>query len=128
MARIANDPRTPVLVVDDDPALRTMMTEALDADGYAVQAADSGAHALELLRRQRPAVIILDLMMPVIDGWAFIESYRDVARAEIPIVAVSAAMSPRSVECLRWLGVQASLAKPFDLGELLERVAEAVEA
>ena len=115
-----------VLVVDDEACMRDLVVDVLQAEGYAVGAADNGQHALEYLQRGRPDAIVLDLMMPVLDGWAFMEAYREVAGAEIPVIGVSAAMSPRVAERLGQLGVQACLAKPFEITDLLAYVARAV--
>ena len=118
--------RRHVLIVDDEPPLRDIMAEALIAEGYGVETCDHGAHALELLRRDRPDVIVLDLMMPVLDGWAFIEGYRDVAGADIPIVSVSAAMNRTVAERLKDLGVRICLAKSFDIEALIGAVQHAI--
>jgi chemosensory pili system protein ChpA (sensor histidine kinase/response regulator) len=115
-----------ILVVDDEPALREITAEILAAEGYQVRTAANGREALDRVREDRPAVIVLDLMMPVLDGWAFIESYREMAGGDIPIVGVSAVLTPAAAERLRQLGVRVCLAKPFDLGELLECVARLV--
>src|SRR5690242_4103130 len=103
------------------------MSDALQAEGYDVDAAENGAEALRYLALRRPDVIVLDLMMPVVDGWVFIESYRKVAGATIPIVSVSAGMNPHILQQLEQLGVRMTLAKPFDIQLLLERVEEALQ-
>jgi CheY-like chemotaxis protein len=115
-----------VLVVDDEAALRDVMAEVLAGEGYLVATADNGVQALERLREWRPDVIVLDLMMPILDGWAFTETYREVAGANIPIVGISANMTPAAVERLQQLGVRICLAKPFDLAELLDCVGRLV--
>jgi len=115
-----------ILVVDDEPQLRMLVARALAAEGYAVRTAEDGAQALELVRTYQPDVIVLDLMLPVLDGWTFITRYRQVADAEIPIVVVSALMDSAVAERLQRLGVRFCLAKPFDLGALLDCVAEAL--
>ena len=111
-----------VLVVDDEPWLRNVISEALAEEGYDVSTAENGAQALSWLRRRRPDVIVLDMMMPVLDGWTFIEGYREIAGADIPIVGTSAAMTPESARRLQALGVSMCLPKPFDLAELLDCV------
>jgi CheY-like chemotaxis protein len=108
-----------VLIVDDEPALREIIAEALATEGYRVTTAVDGARALEHLGETRPDLIVLDLMMPVLDGWAFIEAYRAIAEDEIPIIGVSANLSPQVAARLRNLGVRVCLAKPFDLDELI---------
>jgi CheY-like chemotaxis protein len=104
-----------VLVVDNEPTLREIIADALNAEEYRVTTAGNGAEALERITNERP-----DLMMPVLDGWAFIESYRALAGAEVPIVSVSAVMSDPVAERLQQLGVRVCLTKPFDIAEFLE--------
>ena len=112
-----------VLVVDDEPALREVMADALVGEGYVVTTAGNGAEALQGIKEEQPDLIVLDLMMPVLDGWAFIESVRASASTEVPIVSISAVMSNVVAERLRRVGVRVCLTKPFDLAEFLESVA-----
>src|SRR5688572_8117033 len=84
---------TDVLIVDDDVDLRQTIVEALTVVGYRVDEAANGAEALEVLGRRRPALVLLDLMMPVMDGWQF--RFRQQQRADlaqIPVVLLSAAV------------------------------------
>ena len=112
-----------VLVVDDEPPLREIMADALTAEGYRVTTAGNGAEALERLADDRPDLIVLDLRLPVLDGWTFIDRFRALAGAEVPIISVSAAMSQLTADHLRQLGVRVCLSKPFDLADFLEGVA-----
>ena len=77
-----------VLVVDDDPLIRDTMTEILEESGYRVATAAHGKDALHLLRRgPRPDAIILDLMMPVMDGWQFLDAKAsDQAISMVPVL------------------------------------------
>ena len=112
-----------VLVVDDDPSIRDLLAEELRYRGYSVITARNGSEALDRLHVMMPDVIVLDLMMPVMDGWTFVERYRDRAgRRPVPIIAVSAAGDlPPGYEAL---GVAAFLRKPFDLNELANCIAQ----
>lgn len=108
-----------VLVVDDDPTISATVAEALREDGYAVDVAENGAVALQKVRQIRPAVVLLDLMMPVMDGWTFLEQCRaDPHCAESRIVVLSAAHRSST----RRLNADAFISKPFDLGTLLDTV------
>src|SRR5207245_3461784 len=79
-----------VLVVDDDPDIRELLFTALEDEGFEVVPAANGQEALAIIRTFHPDVIILDLMMPVMDGWQFVKEMR--ARDEdIPLVLLSAA-------------------------------------
>jgi two-component system, chemotaxis family, chemotaxis protein CheY len=116
-----------VLVVDDERSMRELLSDVLEAEGYAVQVAENGQRALEILASSRPDVVVLDLMMPVLDGWAFMERYRDIAGVEIPIIGVSAVLTPPVADELRGGGVRACIPKPFDVGDLVDSVSSAVQ-
>jgi CheY-like chemotaxis protein len=80
-----------ILVVDDDPALRELLRRLLEREGYAVQEAENGRAALERLREAPPGLILLDLMMPEMDGFDFVAAVRaDKAWRTIPIIVVTA--------------------------------------
>jgi two-component system, chemotaxis family, chemotaxis protein CheY len=103
-----------VLVVDDDPGIRDILGSALQDDGYEVREAVHGADALEVLAEWPPDVILLDLMMPVMDGWTFRARQLELAGAShIPVVVLSAAHE--ATRQARIMGAAAVMAKPFDL-------------
>jgi CheY-like chemotaxis protein len=110
-----------LLVVEDEPLLRELLTLVLTEEGYKVQAAENGTVALQLLEAWRPRVILLDLMMPPLDGWAF----RAVQLAhpelrDIPVIVISAAYDVKRQAAL--LGASACLPKPYDLETVLRAV------
>jgi DNA-binding response OmpR family regulator len=110
-----------VLVVEDDQSLRDVITEALQEDGYLVDSAKNGQAGLELARHSPPDLVILDLMMPQMNGEQFCSVVRQIERlASGPIIVVSAARAADDIG-LR-LGATASLRKPFDLFELTRHV------
>lgn len=110
--------RPRVLVVDDDDALAESLRGALSDEGYAVATARHGAAALELIAIHEPALLIVDLRMPIMDGRSFIEQYRRVAKRPRPIVVLTGARDGR--EAAEALGADAFVAKPFDLAKLTE--------
>ena len=112
---------TRVLVVDDDATIRSVMAELLESEGYVVDTAADGVHALQHVRDAQPAAILLDLMMPVLDGWGFIDACRQQRLClGVPVVVMSAAHGLQEIaRRLKQLGVRAVLAKPFDLVELI---------
>ena len=114
-----------VLVVDDDPDIRELLFTALEDDGFEVVPAANGQEALAIIATFRPDVIVLDLMMPVMDGWQFARELR--ARDEdIPIVLLSAARDLRTHA--KALSAAEIIEKPFDLSELLPKIARVASA
>ncbi|MGI9146993.1 MAG: response regulator transcription factor [Chloroflexota bacterium] len=112
-----------VLVVDDDPAIRGLVAEALEGDGYVVDLAANGREALDAMRANRPATVILDLMMPVMDGFSFLEACQhERLCADVPIVVISAAHD--LLRRVHALPANACIAKPFDLDDLVRTVGQ----
>ena len=109
----------PILVVDDDPEILAMLRDFLEGEGFAIRTATNGAEALEALEDVAPALILLDMRMPVLDGWAFAAQLRE-REVAYPIVVMTAAESAR-----RWadeIGATGYIAKPFDVNELLQTI------
>jgi CheY-like chemotaxis protein len=116
-------PAARVLIVDDDPDLRRLLTLALAEEGYDVRAAPNGRAALDLLAAWRPRLIVLDLMMPELDGWAFrAEQLATPGAADVPVILLSASLEV-SPEGLR---PAAFVPKPFNLEQLLDTVNDVV--
>lgn len=116
-----------VLVVDDDDMIRTVLADALDAEGFQIRMAANGREALELLDGWRPDVILLDLMMPEMDGWAFRE--RQLLRedvAHVPVIVLSARRDLS--EQVARLAAAAVLAKPFELDVLFRVISDLTSA
>ncbi|HLT29430.1 MAG TPA: response regulator [Myxococcaceae bacterium] len=108
-----------ILVVDDDPDILDALSEILEGEGYRVRRARNGREAFERLGPVPPQLILLDLMMPVMDGWEFATRLREdpMPSSEVPIIVLSA---DRNVGAkARELGAVGHLSKPFELGELL---------
>src|ERR1041384_4497969 len=111
-----------VLVVDDDPDILQTLALCLSTEGYRVQMAANGKEALEALAAERPSVILLDLMMPVMDGWQFVAELDKRGQRAAPLLILSA---DRAVQGhATKLRADAFLAKPFDLDELLVKVSQ----
>jgi two-component system, chemotaxis family, chemotaxis protein CheY len=110
-----------VLVVDDDDAIRLTVADALEDEGYQVLTASNGQEALEQVESRPPDAIVLDLMMPILDGWGFLEACRSRQLCQdIPILVMSAYR--RLAETAPDLKVRACIAKPFELDVLLGAV------
>src|SRR5947208_1289034 len=115
-----------ILVVDDDDSIRSFVELALGSEGYGVVTAPNGARALVLATERHPDLILLDMRMPVMDGWAFARAYRGQDGPHAPIVVITAATDAggRAAE----IDADGFLGKPFDLDELLALVARYVRA
>lgn len=111
-----------ILIVDDDPAFLEFMAMALEGEGYHVQTAPHGALALDAIRQTRPHLILLDMRMPVMDGWEFLRAYRQLPPPHTPVIALSATASleQQALEA----GAVAFYPKPFDLNALLRAISQ----
>lgn len=116
------DAHRDVLVVDDDPDLREVVRIMLHLSGYDVRCARNGREALMAVAEKAPAVVLLDMRMPVMNGWECARELRARYGRSIPIVVLTAAEHARAT--VRDLGgVDDVLAKPFDMDALLDVVA-----
>jgi CheY-like chemotaxis protein len=115
-------PPRPVLIVEDDADLREMMAQLLTLEGYQIETVANGREALDYLNEApRPDVILLDLMMPIMDGWEFRKRQQnDPALADVPVIVLTAldqaqarASDLKDVDFLK---------KPLDFDRLLELV------
>ena len=112
------------LVIDDAPELRLLVEAYLRALGLTVTALASGQHALETARRERPALIVLDIMLPNVCGLDLCEQIRrDPELAETPVILMSARISPRDRANAELAGASLFLPKPIQPAELAECVA-----
>ncbi|WP_409237299.1 response regulator transcription factor [Streptomyces sp. PA5.6] len=111
---------TGLLVVEDDPDLGLALRTVLDRAGYETVLAEDGQTALRLLFAERPALMILDLVLPGLDGWEVLDRTRDMT--DLPVLILSGRTSPaEKVRGLR-AGADDYLTKPFDTQELLARI------
>jgi DNA-binding response OmpR family regulator len=115
-----------ILVVEDEPAIRNLIVMALTNEGYAVRQAWSGTGAVQQAASERPDLVVLDIMLPGLDGFAVAEELRRHYGPELPIIAMSAAS--RLLEQAREMGANGYLSKPFDLDELVETVESNLQA
>ena len=107
-----------ILIVDDDPSIRKMLVEVLTLEGYPTETATNGQEALDSLARSGPRIILLDYVMPVLDGRGVVTQLESdpAARAKHKIILVSAFTN---LETVRNLEVDGSLPKPFTVVQLL---------
>ncbi len=116
-----------VLLVDDDPDVRQAVALVLTLEGFSPVVASDGRQALEKLDREMPGVILLDMKMPVMDGWEFARLARERFGHKLPpIIVLTAGENPaaRAAE----IGAQGWLGKPFELEDLRDEVRRQLEA
>ena len=112
-----------ILVVDDDPEIRDFVKGKLEREGFEVEVAGSGPEALELATDRPPALVLLDVMMPGMDGLTTLRHLRnDVPTANVPVVMLTA--KPQAAERVKGLDLGADdyITKPFEIEELVARV------
>ncbi|MDP9190948.1 MAG: response regulator [Acidobacteriota bacterium] len=118
--RIAGVDRKRVLVIDDDLPLRGMLAAALRQHGFQVLLAGDGAEGQRALTIHHPDVILLDLAMPDVNGWDFLQRLQETGHlGRVPIIVVSAHVRVEP-QALLQMGVSAILPKPFHLPDLLD--------
>ncbi len=122
---VAAKPACSVMVVDDDPEIRDLVADILDFGGFGVHVAANGQEALDLLGRQTVGVILLDMRMPVLDGWGFAKALR--ARGLTPQVIVMTAAQDSNAWAQE-IGAASCLPKPFETEHLLSEVRRACRA
>jgi len=114
-----------VLIIDDDQAVREFISGLLSDEGYAVQDAADAYQAMDAVSTGCPGLLVVDLMMPGVNGAEFLMRLRRDERWEhVPVILISA--HPRLREIAGDLHVQAALAKPFDIMHLLDHITRAV--
>ncbi|HRQ39017.1 MAG TPA: response regulator [Chloroflexota bacterium] len=117
-----------VLVVDDEPMARTLLRLMLIRAGFNVTEAEDGFDALDKVRKNRPDVILLDVMMPGMDGFAVCERLRnDMETAALPIIMLSAKTDLGSINRGLRVGATVYLTKPISPEDLTRHVREALE-
>jgi DNA-binding response OmpR family regulator len=120
--RVADGDRKRILVIDDDMPLRGMLAAALRQHGFQVLLASDGAEGQRALTIHHPNVILLDLAMPNVNGWDFLQRMQETGHlGKVPIIVVSAHLREDPKAVLQ-MGVSAILPKPFNLVELIDLI------
>jgi DNA-binding response OmpR family regulator len=116
-----------VLIVDDEPDIVILLRLALEAAGYSTVEATDGREALEVIRDARPDVVLLDIMMPGMDGWSTLEHLEETG--EHPrVIMVTAKTASRDHDRAMELGADDFVTKPFEPDDLLERMRRVLPA
>jgi two-component system chemotaxis response regulator CheY len=118
---MGNEGTRDVLVVDDDLFLTEIISDVLEAEGHTARKANNGLEALELIRERKPEIILLDLMMPVMNGWELADHLRSNPDwADIPVVVITANYQLHHTQQVA--GARAVITKPFDIDQLVHAV------
>ncbi|HVQ25961.1 MAG TPA: response regulator [Planctomycetota bacterium] len=114
-----------ILVVEDEEEVAGLLKARLESNGYEVRLADRGRDALEAARADRPDLVVLDLMLPDMDGYAVSEQLRErYSSRALPILMLTARYQPRDKLLGFGMGADAFMTKPFNPRELLSTIAE----
>ena len=112
-----------VLICDDDPVILRLLEVNLELEGYDVLLAHDGAEAVEVARAEKPDLVILDIMMPKLDGYqTCAELKADDDTKDIPVIFLSAKAQQSDIDKGKQFGVSDYLTKPFDPNDLIEVV------
>ena len=111
-----------ILVADDDPLLRALLVHRLSAEGYETCVAEDGAEALRAIETQKPDLVVLDALMPVMDGFEVLRRLKTTRISEAPVIMLTALKREQDVVGALQLGAADYLVKPFIPDELAERV------
>ncbi len=109
-----------ILIVDDNASIRTLVRDYLNEQGFRTITADNGQNALYTARQEKPDLILLDIMMPKMDGYQFITAYRK--ENDAPIILLTAKLEESDKVLGLELGADDYLTKPFGMRELLARI------
>jgi excisionase family DNA binding protein len=111
-----------VLVVDDDAGVRQVVRANLEAEGYAVREAGSADEGLASLEEEPPDLLLLDVMMPEVDGWEMLRRVQErYGVGAIPVLVFSGTVEERAVSDATARGARGFLGKPFDLQQLIDQ-------
>ena len=109
-----------IMAVDDEQTILRLLSRTLEPEGYGVIVADNGSLALDLLEEHRPDLVILDIMMPGLDGFQVLNLIRQ--RSNIPVIMLSARREMATRRDTLNLGADDYVGKPFHTGELVARI------
>lgn len=111
-----------ILIADDDPLLRSLLVHRLSADGYQVLVAEDGSQALTAIADLKPDLIVLDALMPVMDGFEVLRRLKGARAMVAPIIMLTALKREQDIVGALQLGAADYLVKPFIPDELSQRV------
>jgi len=118
-----------VLVIDDEPDVRWLLRISLERVGHEVILAEDGLRGVAMAQRQKPDAIVLDLMMPVMDGYGVLDALsKDGRTSSLPVLVLTAKAIPEEEERVTKAGARKFLTKPFDPNDLADELEQLLEA
>ena len=115
--------RKRILIADDEPDIRTLLVAILKSENYDVITASDGAEALMAIKTSHPDVVILDIMMPKLDGMQVLQKVREDAEiSSIPVIMLTAKVSDKDILSGYKYGANYYIPKPFEISDILEGV------
>lgn len=118
---------TRVLIVDDEPDVLRMLKMVLELEGYETLLASDGQTALRRIELEKPDLVLLDIMMPVLDGWGVLEKLRHTDLPKPPKVIILTAKGERNMDKALELGATRYLSKPFETEDLLASMRDVLQ-
>ncbi len=112
--------KTRILIIDDDPILCQLLKTVLRVEGMEVEAANSGEAGIDIMYRMKPDLVLLDIMMPEVDGWETTRRIRQLA--DVPIIIISALSRTEDIVHSLEAGADDFINKPFEIDELMARI------
>ncbi len=120
--------KTKILVVDDEPNIVQTLQDRLEMNEYQVVTAGNGREGLEKIEQERPDVILLDVIMPIMDGHEMLEMLRkQPGGRDVSVIMLTARSQTQDIARANACGIDDYIVKPFDLSELLEKIERVVE-
>jgi DNA-binding response OmpR family regulator len=118
-----------ILAVDDEPDTLELLRTIFEAEGFIISTAINGKSCIEMVEKFRPDIILLDIMMPSMNGWiVYLNLQKDVETKKIPIIILSAkTLTDESKEKIQQLGIKDYIMKPFDVTDIVNRVKKVLE-
>lgn len=123
---MSEENRNKILIVDDDPDIVEILETVLQKSGYETTSAQNGLECLKVVKNDPPRLILMDIMMPILDGIKTLESlYRDdVNNKNIPVIMVSGYLDEENSKLAKDLGAKDVVSKPFDSSKLVKLIGE----
>ncbi|AQT69542.1 Mycobacterial persistence regulator A [Anaerohalosphaera lusitana] len=120
--------KTKILIVDDEPNIVQTLKDRLEMNEYAVLTAENGKEGLDTATAEKPDIILLDVIMPIMDGHEMLEALRKQPDCEdISVIMLTARSQTQDIARANACGIEDYIVKPFDLSELLEKIERLVE-